>query len=132
MELVAASKMKKAQHAALAGRPYSQLLSGMLAALDAPWVPIYFVVTTLLHPWLGLIALGSAVILAILTYVTELLTQHPLSRANVHATEARKISDVNQRNGEVVEAMGMLPALSKRWQTAQDGHLYEQARASPC
>jgi F-type H+-transporting ATPase subunit gamma len=33
MELVAASKMKKAQHAALAGRPYSQLLSGMLAAL---------------------------------------------------------------------------------------------------
>lgn len=102
----------------------------MLAALDAPWVPIYFVVTMMLHPWLGLIALASAVILSILTYVTELLTQHPLSRANAHAHEARKISDVNQRNGEVVEAMGMLPALTGRWQAAQDGHLYEQARAS--
>jgi F-type H+-transporting ATPase subunit gamma len=33
MELVAASKMKKAQQAALAGRPYSQLMSRMLAAL---------------------------------------------------------------------------------------------------
>ena len=33
MELVAASKMKKAQHAALAGRPYAQLLASMLAAL---------------------------------------------------------------------------------------------------
>ena len=33
MELVAASKMKKAQQAALAGRPYSQLMAGMLAAL---------------------------------------------------------------------------------------------------
>lgn len=34
MELVAASKMKKAQQAALAGRPYSQLMSRMLAALS--------------------------------------------------------------------------------------------------
>jgi F-type H+-transporting ATPase subunit gamma len=33
MELVAASKMKKAQQAALAGRPYSQLMSSMLASL---------------------------------------------------------------------------------------------------
>ena len=35
MELVAASKMKKAQQAALAGRPYSQLMADMLAALTA-------------------------------------------------------------------------------------------------
>ncbi len=33
MELVAASKMKKAQQAALAGRPYADLLADMLAAL---------------------------------------------------------------------------------------------------
>ena len=33
MELVAASKMKKAQQAALAGRPYAQLMAQMLAAL---------------------------------------------------------------------------------------------------
>ncbi len=33
MELVAASKMKKAQQAALAGRPYAELMSQMLAAL---------------------------------------------------------------------------------------------------
>jgi F-type H+-transporting ATPase subunit gamma len=35
MELVAASKMKKAQQLALASRPYAQLMSGMLAALGA-------------------------------------------------------------------------------------------------
>jgi F-type H+-transporting ATPase subunit gamma len=33
MELVAASKMKKAQQAALAGRPYAELMTEMLAAL---------------------------------------------------------------------------------------------------
>jgi F-type H+-transporting ATPase subunit gamma len=35
MELVAASKMKKAQQAALASRPYAQLLAKMLAALGS-------------------------------------------------------------------------------------------------
>jgi len=34
MELVAASKMKKAQHSALAGRPYAQVLADMLAAVS--------------------------------------------------------------------------------------------------
>jgi F-type H+-transporting ATPase subunit gamma len=34
MELVAASKMKKAQQAALASRPYSQLMASMLAAVS--------------------------------------------------------------------------------------------------
>ena len=33
MELVAASKMKKAQQAALAGRPYADLMADMLAVL---------------------------------------------------------------------------------------------------
>ncbi len=35
MELVASSKMRKAQQAAVAGRPYAQLLADMLAALAA-------------------------------------------------------------------------------------------------
>ncbi len=45
MELVAASKMKKAQQAALAGRPYAQLMASMLAAL-APHVEEH------MHPFL--------------------------------------------------------------------------------
>lgn len=45
MELVAASKMKKAQQAALAGRPYAELLAKMLSAL-APRVE------SLQHPFL--------------------------------------------------------------------------------
>ena len=45
MELVAASKMKKAQAVALAGRPYAQLMADMLAALAAR-------VDESLHPFL--------------------------------------------------------------------------------
>jgi F-type H+-transporting ATPase subunit gamma len=45
MELVSASKMKKAQQAALAGRPYSNLMAAMLAALASR-------VDASLHPFL--------------------------------------------------------------------------------
>ena len=41
MELVAASKMKKAQQAALAGRPYANLMADMLAALAGRVEEIY-------------------------------------------------------------------------------------------
>ena len=46
MELVAASKMKKAQAAALAGRPYAELMAQMLAALSTR-------VEELQHPFLA-------------------------------------------------------------------------------
>ncbi len=46
MELVAASKMKKAQAAALAGRPYAELMAQMLAALSTR-------VEDLQHPFLA-------------------------------------------------------------------------------
>ncbi len=45
MELVAASKMKKAQAAALAGRPYAQIMAKMLAALASR-------VNEAMHPFL--------------------------------------------------------------------------------
>src|SRR4051794_6352980 len=46
MELVAASKMKKAQQIALAGRPYAQLMSSMLASLSSR-------VDDAMHPFLA-------------------------------------------------------------------------------
>ena len=102
----------------------------MLAALDAPWVPIYFAVTLLLHPWLGAITLANAVVLGVLAYSTEVLTQAPLARSGARGMEAARISEISQRNGEVIEAMGMLTNMQNRWQDVQDHHLSEQAVAS--
>ncbi|HLP07586.1 MAG TPA: ATP synthase F1 subunit gamma [Opitutaceae bacterium] len=60
MELVAASKMKKAQQAALAGRPYTQLLADMLAAV-APRVD------ESMHPFLAVRPVQTRGILLITT-----------------------------------------------------------------
>ena len=60
MELVAASKMKKAQQAALAGRPYAQLMASMLGAL-APHVE------EAMHPFLAVREVKTRGILLITT-----------------------------------------------------------------
>lgn len=103
---------------------------GMLAALDAPWVPIYFLVTLMLHPWLAVIVFLGSLAIVILTLITEKITRGPLERANASAAEAVRFASNNLRHSEVIEAMGMLPAMLHRWQSKQNRHLFEQARAS--
>src|SRR5919112_2249883 len=47
---------------------------GALSLYDVPWVPVYIAVIFALHPVMGWIALGGALILFALTLATELLT----------------------------------------------------------
>ncbi|MDO8931343.1 MAG: type I secretion system permease/ATPase [Rhodocyclaceae bacterium] len=103
---------------------------GVVAALDAPWVPIYFLAGLMLHPGLALTMLVGGLILIVLAYITERATRVPLARANERSSEAARYATLNMRNVEVIEAMGMLPAMTSRWQSRQDEHLYEQALAS--
>ncbi|MGE5466697.1 MAG: type I secretion system permease/ATPase, partial [Ignavibacteria bacterium] len=103
---------------------------GVLAMLDAPWVPIFFIVSLMLHPVLALVMLTGGLILVGLTLLTEKLTRKPLARANERGAEAARFANVNLRSAEVIEAMGMLPVMAARWQERQDEHLTEQAKAS--
>ena len=43
----------------------------IFAALDAPWVPIFIAVTVMLHPTLAMVVLVGAIVMMILTYVTN-------------------------------------------------------------
>lgn len=97
---------------------------------DVPWVPIYFLVIMLLHPVLGMAALVGGGLLIFLTWLTEAVTREPLKHANERANEATRFATLNLRNSEVIEAMGMLETMIRRWQDRQDQHLVEQARAS--
>lgn len=103
---------------------------GVVAALDAPWVPIYFLVALMLHPGLAMAMVVGGGTLVILTYLTERLTRGPLARANERASEASRYATLNMRATEVIEAMGMLGSMTARWQARQDEHLYQQALAS--
>ena len=61
--------------------------NAMFAFFDAPWTPMFIVVIFLLHPWLGLFALASALLLFALAYVNERATGPMLDEAAKLAAE---------------------------------------------
>ncbi|MBI3144538.1 MAG: type I secretion system permease/ATPase [Pseudogulbenkiania sp.] len=91
--------------------------NGLFAFFDAPWTPIYLLVAFLIHPLLGVMTLVGSVILFALAYLTEMSTRQPLAEANQAALASATFANNNLRNAEVIEAMGMLPAISTRWFT---------------
>ena len=97
---------------------------------DAPWVPIYVVVIFLFHPLLGFVALASAFLLFALALISELRTRPPLEEANRHAAEAELFAQSSLRNADVIQAMGMMPALRRLWRTRHQASLYFQGIAS--
>jgi PrtD family type I secretion system ABC transporter len=102
---------------------------GIVPIFDAPWTPIFVAVIWLLHPWLGILALLSAALLFGLALANELLTRAPLADASQAWLTAQRRYETALRNAEVVQAMGMLPALLRRWQGDHERGLDGQQRA---
>lgn len=66
---------------------------GPVALFDLPWVPLFIAFVYMLHPWLGMLALGGAVVLSLLTIVTELMMRHLNDEAQRAATTRNTIAD---------------------------------------
>lgn len=103
---------------------------GPFAFFDAPWAPIFIGIVCLMHPLLGLVALGGAVVLFALAWATEVVTKKPLSEANGHALRATAFAEASLKNSEVLAAMGMLPGIRRRWRVNQDKAMLLQSVAS--
>jgi ATP-binding cassette subfamily C exporter for protease/lipase len=103
---------------------------GLFAFFDTPWTPLYVAVIFLLHPWLGMFALASVLVLLVLAGVNEFATAKPLAAANREAQGAGQYAGANLRNAEVIEAMGMLGRVRERWLQRQHRMLVLQAGAS--
>jgi ATP-binding cassette subfamily C protein/ATP-binding cassette subfamily C protein EexD len=89
---------------------------GALALFDVPWVPVFLFVIFLLHPLLGWVALAGAAILLGLTILNEVATAKLLQKANTAAMGSQRRAESIVRNAEVIDSMGMLPAVMARWQ----------------
>ena len=98
--------------------------------LDAPWTPFYLFVVFLLHPVLGWLSLGGAAVLFALALANDAVTRASLQKAGDAGQKAMRRAEAAVRNANVVEAMGMLPAVAGRWQRQTDEMLELQARAS--
>ncbi|WP_176551289.1 type I secretion system permease/ATPase [Xenorhabdus cabanillasii] len=89
--------------------------SALFAFFDAPWFPVYLGVIFLFSPYLGLLALIGALILIALAVLNQWLSQSPLAEANKLSLRSANLASTNLRNAEVIEALGMLTVLRRRW-----------------
>ena len=104
--------------------------NGMFAFFDAPWFPIYLLVIFVFNFWMGLFAFVSVALLVGLAWLNEIVSRKPLSEANSTAIRSSNMATNNLRNAEVIEAMGMLPNMRKRWYSQHIKFLKLQAEAS--
>jgi PrtD family type I secretion system ABC transporter len=103
---------------------------GMLALFDLPWVPVYIALVFLLHPMLGWLALGGALILFALTITNEAITSKALQTAGIAAMQGHRRAEAIARNAEVIDSMGMMPAVLKRWRGAFSNAQAPQEKAA--
>ncbi|MQU63361.1 type I secretion system permease/ATPase [Pseudomonas sp. FSL R10-1350] len=104
--------------------------NALFAFFDAPWFPVYLWVIFMFSPWLGLLALGGAVLLMLLAWLNQRLSQGPLKAASELSVEATQQASAHLRNAEAIEAMGMLATLRGHWLAQHTAFLAQQNLAS--
>jgi ATP-binding cassette subfamily C exporter for protease/lipase len=102
----------------------------LIAIFDAPWLPIYIIATFLFHPWLGVFTVVGSLILAGLAVWNELTTRKSMSEANRLSVSSSSYVNSTLQNAEVIQAMGMLTPLRRRWYNVQQRVITEQGEAS--
>jgi len=102
----------------------------LIAIFDAPWLPIYVIATFLFHPWLGVFTVIGSLILAGLAVCNELTTRKSMSEANRLSVASSSYVNSTLQNAEVIQAMGMLTPLRRRWYNVQQRVITEQGEAS--
>ena len=104
--------------------------AGPSAFFDLPWLPVYLAVCFLFHPYIGLTALGGAIILIALTVATELRTRSPTRQATQFAVARNALMELSRRNAEAMTAMGMVGRIAKRWREANRSYIAATGQAS--
>jgi ATP-binding cassette subfamily C exporter for protease/lipase len=102
----------------------------LLTLFDAPWMPVYLVVISLFSIELGLFALVGALILGALALLNEKISKPRLDEAQKYSAQSQLALTNHLRNAEVIEAMGMLPSIRRRWHGLHQKQIQLQAAAS--
>lgn len=91
-----------------------------LAAIDAPWTPVYIGVCFIIHPWLGVLTLGGGIILLLIAFINQRASARAL-RANLQSSGAMySLQQADSAQMEMARAMGMRKALVTRQLRARE------------
>jgi ATP-binding cassette subfamily C protein len=105
--------------------------SGPIAFFDLPWLPVYLAICFIFfHFWIGMAALGGAIILVSLTIFTEKWTKKPMQDSTQHALARNGLAEISIRNAEAIASMGMTARIAGRWADANRRYMSSHRKAS--
>lgn len=96
--------------------------SGAFVFLDLPWAPIFLIAMTLLHPWLGLIAIFFMILLGLYAWVSSKQLINISRDSQEEEKELGLLVQDKLDNADVIESMGMLKNLRAAWWEKQLQH----------
>lgn len=86
-----------------------------LALFDLPWIPIYVAIVFAIHPWLGMLTLGGAFVVAGAALLNQRTTQRGLTLSMRMEGGEREFADQSRQSGEALTALGMQERAMMRW-----------------
>jgi ATP-binding cassette subfamily C protein len=107
-------------------------LSGMgpIALFDLPWIPLYLIICFAFHTLIGLTALFGAIVLCVLTLLTEAYTRDSSKQALTLGVSRNSLAETSRRNAEALIAMGMYRPLADRWRQTNRQYIATQQQTS--
>jgi ATP-binding cassette subfamily C protein len=103
---------------------------GPTALFDLPWMPLYLGICFVFHFWIGMTAVVGALILVVVTLLTEFRTREPTRAAAETGTARNALAQASRRNAEVLQAMGMRGRMGALWGSSNSKFMDSQLRAS--
>ena len=103
---------------------------GVLTIFSAPHALIFIVVGALFHPYLAVFALVAAVIMLLTTLANRQMTTASLKASNDAHTQSMEVASSVLRQSEATLALGMMPAMRRRWHERHRHFLMLQVNSS--
>ena len=103
---------------------------GPVALFDLPWIPIYLGLCFAFHFYIGLTATVGALVIVILTLLTEAFSRAPIRDASRFGSERTAFAELSRRNSETFHALGMTGRMAARWGAANAAYSAAQERLS--
>lgn len=104
--------------------------TAVYSLFDAPWAPFYLLLIYMFHPVLGIIATSGAVLMVGLSVLQEYLIRNSMKTANIINSQNQRFVDSFLRNAEVINGMGMIHAISNRFEQGNNKVIMNQTKSS--
>ena len=102
----------------------------LLALMEAPVALVFMGLMFAISPVLGWSAVVGSLLQVFVGWLNDRSTRPPLVSANRCAIEAQQYADAALRNSQVIESMGMLRDVHRRWMGKRRDFLQREALAS--